>query len=57
MAKKLDDEECDLPCDGDEETACGGNLKLSVYMHSGAQTLRLQLGAVALSGLAMLSNL
>jgi hypothetical protein len=31
ISEKLDDGECDLPCDGDNSTACGGRLKLSVY--------------------------
>ncbi|KAI6785672.1 uncharacterized protein J7T54_006006 [Emericellopsis cladophorae] len=31
IAEKVDDEECDMACEGDEEFACGGNLKLSVY--------------------------
>ncbi|KAG9249830.1 WSC domain-containing protein [Emericellopsis atlantica] len=31
IAKKVDDEECDMACEGDGEFACGGNLKLSVY--------------------------
>jgi hypothetical protein len=31
IAEKLNDEECDLACEGDDSMACGGNLKLSVY--------------------------
>ncbi|KAI9171569.1 WSC domain-containing protein [Paramyrothecium foliicola] len=31
ISAKLDDDQCSFPCDGDNSTACGGSLKLSVY--------------------------
>ncbi|KAL0939012.1 uncharacterized protein CTRU02_205623 [Colletotrichum truncatum] len=32
LATKLDDSACDTPCDGNKNVACGGALKLNVYM-------------------------
>ncbi|KXH64998.1 WSC domain-containing protein [Colletotrichum salicis] len=34
LAVKLDDSQCNLPCDGNQGMVCGGALKLSVYMVS-----------------------
>ncbi|GKT42124.1 putative fungistatic metabolite [Colletotrichum spaethianum] len=31
LSVKLDDSECNLPCDGNQGMVCGGALKLSVY--------------------------
>ncbi|KAI5920068.1 hypothetical protein F4810DRAFT_455148 [Camillea tinctor] len=31
LSVRLDDADCGYPCDGDNETACGGALRLSVY--------------------------
>ncbi|KAL7945914.1 WSC domain-containing protein [Trichoderma barbatum] len=31
IAEKLDDTACNFPCEGDNATACGGSLKLTVY--------------------------
>ncbi|KAJ6445867.1 carbohydrate-binding WSC [Purpureocillium lavendulum] len=31
ISKKLDDNQCNFPCEGDNTTACGASLKLSVY--------------------------
>ncbi|TLD28993.1 hypothetical protein PspLS_03836 [Pyricularia sp. CBS 133598] len=36
LSTKVDDDQCNTACDGDASIACGGPLKLSVYM-SGAQ--------------------
>lgn len=38
MSAELDDEECDLPCDGDAEYICGGSWALSVYELQSAAT-------------------
>ena len=34
ISAKLDDKECNLPCDGDKSQACGGALKLTVRVTS-----------------------
>ncbi|EQK98802.1 hypothetical protein G6O67_001524 [Ophiocordyceps sinensis] len=31
ISAKLDDARCDFPCEGDQDTSCGGSLKLAVY--------------------------
>ncbi|KAK0656663.1 WSC domain-containing protein [Cercophora newfieldiana] len=31
LSVKFDDDACSLPCEGDNTTACGGYLKISVY--------------------------
>ncbi|GAB0139576.1 hypothetical protein EsHS_00000225 [Epichloe bromicola] len=36
ISKKLDDAECNFPCEGNKTFACGGSLKLSVYKLSAA---------------------
>ncbi|KND89522.1 WSC domain-containing protein 2 [Tolypocladium ophioglossoides CBS 100239] len=38
ISKKLDDGQCNFPCEGDNTTACGGSLKLTVYRLSSAST-------------------
>ncbi|KAK4128814.1 WSC-domain-containing protein, partial [Parathielavia appendiculata] len=38
LSEKLPDGACDLPCEGNTTQACGGNLKLTVYMASAAST-------------------
>lgn len=30
LSKKVDDSECNLPCEGNKNQVCGGNLKLTV---------------------------
>lgn len=37
ISKKLDDAQCNFPCEGNRTFACGGSLKLSVYKLSGAR--------------------
>ncbi|KAM7219302.1 WSC domain containing protein [Rhypophila decipiens] len=44
ISAKLDDEECDMPCDGDKSQVCGGALKLTVYI-AGAAAPSLTAGA------------
>ncbi|RFU75285.1 carbohydrate-binding wsc [Trichoderma arundinaceum] len=39
IAEKLDDSACNYPCEGDNTTACGGSLKLTVYRVSSASGL------------------
>ncbi|KAL7815358.1 WSC domain-containing protein [Trichoderma aethiopicum] len=39
IAERLDDAACNYPCEGDNTTACGGSLKLSVYRASFASQL------------------
>ncbi|GFP58089.1 hypothetical protein ACSS6W_006980 [Trichoderma asperelloides] len=39
IAEKLDDTACNYPCEGDNTTACGGSLKLTVYRASSASVL------------------
>ncbi|KAF9880027.1 hypothetical protein CkaCkLH20_02838 [Colletotrichum karsti] len=54
LATKLDDAACDTPCDGNKEVACGGALKLGVYMvQSGGA--RVTATAWAASAVAMLA--
>jgi hypothetical protein len=36
ISKKLDDTECNYPCEGNETIACGGALKLTLYRTSAA---------------------
>ncbi|KAH0595820.1 hypothetical protein MHUMG1_06368 [Metarhizium humberi] len=36
ISAKLDDGECNFPCEGNTSLACGGSLKLSVYRMSSA---------------------
>lgn len=33
ISPKLDDKECNLPCDGDQTQICGGALKLTVSFY------------------------
>ncbi|KAK5990855.1 WSC domain-containing protein 2 [Cladobotryum mycophilum] len=39
IAEKLDDAACNYACEGDNTTACGGSLKLSIYRISAASGL------------------
>lgn len=39
IAERLDDAACNYPCEGDNTTACGGSLKLSVYRASFASQM------------------
>ncbi|KAL2270142.1 hypothetical protein VTJ83DRAFT_2326 [Remersonia thermophila] len=53
LSARLADDECDLPCEGNQTQACGGNLKLSVYtLNSAARTAWSAAGLVAV-GAAM----
>ncbi|KAK1769562.1 WSC domain-containing protein 2 [Phialemonium atrogriseum] len=45
---KLSDSECNLGCDGDSQTACGGALKLTVYMLSAAPSTNMARGLAAI---------
>lgn len=38
IAEELDDAECNFTCEGDDSTACGGQLKLSVYKKDSSAT-------------------
>ncbi|KAB5580689.1 WSC domain-containing protein [Coniochaeta sp. 2T2.1] len=38
---KLEDGECDTPCDGNGTTVCGGSLKISVYEVSSSAAIRI----------------
>jgi hypothetical protein len=51
IAEKVDDQACDMACEGDEEFACGGNLKLSVYKREANSASGLR----AVAGLALAS--
>ncbi|KAG7292567.1 hypothetical protein NEMBOFW57_002602 [Staphylotrichum longicolle] len=44
LSEKFPDTACNLPCEGNTTQACGGNLKLTVYM-AGAATARVALAA------------
>ncbi|KAK4151956.1 WSC domain-containing protein [Chaetomidium leptoderma] len=54
LSEKLPDSACDLPCEGNTTQACGGNLKLSVYM-AGAATARVAwaAGLVAVGAMSL----
>ncbi|KAK4176316.1 WSC domain-containing protein [Triangularia setosa] len=39
LSSKVADSECDLPCDGNSTQACGGSLKLTVYIAGAAAHL------------------
>ncbi|KAK4085424.1 uncharacterized protein Triagg1_414 [Trichoderma aggressivum f. europaeum] len=55
IAEKLDDTACNYPCEGDNTTACGGSLKLTVYRVSLASGLSAPgLFSLATTGLAMM---
>lgn len=60
LSEKFPDSACDLTCEGDNSTVCGGNLKLSVYALGAASSARVAwgVGAVAMAmALAMSLNL
>ncbi|KAK3310583.1 uncharacterized protein B0T15DRAFT_518881 [Chaetomium strumarium] len=40
LSDKFPDSACDLPCEGNKTQACGGNLKLTVYMAGSAAAAR-----------------
>ncbi|OAA49288.1 Carbohydrate-binding WSC [Metarhizium rileyi] len=40
ISAKLDDSECNFPCEGNNSLACGASLKLSVYRMSSAAAVR-----------------
>ncbi|KAK0729160.1 WSC domain-containing protein [Apiosordaria backusii] len=50
LSSKVADSECDLPCDGNSTQACGGNLKLTVYIASAAANLAARFSFVASLG-------
>ncbi|KAL6818674.1 WSC domain-containing protein [Trichoderma sp. SZMC 28013] len=55
IAEKLDDTACNYPCEGDNTTACGGSLKLTVYRVSLASGLSPPgLFSLATTGLVMM---
>ncbi|UKZ53745.1 hypothetical protein TrVGV298_007544 [Trichoderma virens] len=55
IAEKLDDTACNYPCEGDNTTACGGSLKLTVYRVSLASGLSTPtLFSLATTGLVMM---
>ncbi|KAL2165820.1 hypothetical protein VTG60DRAFT_3743 [Thermothelomyces hinnuleus] len=57
LSAKLPDDECNLPCDGNTTQACGGSLKLTVYM-AGAATARIAWSAgLAVMGATLLALL
>ncbi|KAK4205305.1 WSC domain-containing protein, partial [Triangularia verruculosa] len=53
LSSKVDDKECDTPCDGNSTQACGGALRLTVYITSAAALekvpLLLSLGVVGVT--------
>ncbi|KFA66291.1 hypothetical protein S40285_01929 [Stachybotrys chlorohalonatus IBT 40285] len=51
ISEELDDAQCNFPCDGDNSTACGGALKLSVYRLSSAASGVTVSGVLAVSGI------
>lgn len=60
LATKLPDSDCDLACDGDTASVCGGSLKLTVYaISSGAAATRAAYaaGVLALAGGVLFSLL
>lgn len=58
IAEKLDDTACNYPCEGDNTTACGGSLKLTVYRVSVASGLSSPgLLALVSTGLVMMTML
>ncbi|EHK50006.1 uncharacterized protein TrAtP1_007880 [Trichoderma atroviride] len=58
IAEKLDDTACNYPCEGDNTTACGGSLKLTVYRVSLASGLSPPgLLTLVSTGLAMMTML
>ncbi|KAL7785074.1 WSC domain-containing protein [Trichoderma afarasin] len=55
IAEKLDDTACNYPCEGDNTTACGGSLKLTIYRVSLASGLSTpSLFSLATTGLVMM---
>ncbi|KAL5087278.1 hypothetical protein Trisim1_008016 [Trichoderma cf. simile WF8] len=55
IAEKLDDTACNYPCEGDNTTACGGSLKLTIYRVSLASGLSTPgLFSLATTGLVMM---
>lgn len=57
IAEKLDDTACNYPCEGDNTTACGGSLKLTVYRVSLASGLTPGPFTFILTGLAIMTML
>ena len=53
ISKKLDDGQCNFPCEGDNTTACGGSLKLTVYRLSSASSKSIASALFASFGAAM----
>ncbi|KAK4033135.1 putative fungistatic metabolite [Parachaetomium inaequale] len=54
LSEKVPDSECNLPCEGNTTQACGGNLKLTVYM-AGAAAARVSwaIGLVAVGAMSL----
>lgn len=53
ISKKLDDGQCNFPCEGDNTTACGGALKLTVYRLSSASNKATGSALLASLGIAL----
>ncbi|GJN73202.1 hypothetical protein PLICBS_007278 [Purpureocillium lilacinum] len=58
ISEKLDDKQCNFPCEGDNTTACGASLKLSVYrLSSSAGRLTTGSALLACVGAALVAVL
>lgn len=53
ISKKLDDTQCNYPCEGNKTMACGGALKLTLYRLSAAPASASVSGLLAITGLVM----
>lgn len=54
ISEKLDDEQCNYPCEGNKTQACGGALKLTLYHISSAPAgVSVSAGLLAVTGLAI----
>ncbi|UNI21066.1 hypothetical protein JDV02_007088 [Purpureocillium takamizusanense] len=51
ISAKLDDKQCNFPCEGDNTTACGASLKLSVYRLASSAPPRPAVAAFSASAL------
>ncbi|KXX75893.1 putative fungistatic metabolite [Madurella mycetomatis] len=55
LSEKLPDSACDLPCEGNTTQACGGNMRLTVYVASAAAVARVAwaTGLVAVGAISL----
>lgn len=59
LSNKLDDSQCDLPCEGNNSELCGGALRLSLYQQStstkgaGIKTQKAEMGSLLALGIAI----